>query len=230
MKQRIIIALVLLFGVAVISSSQSNISQPSPVGITQVGGATISTAASGVQKVGIVGNGGASVDSVIGNATAPTNQIVTGGVYNSSLPTLTSGQSSARQLNSKGEQLIQVDTTGGNGCHNPNATLTSVYNGATSGTSLTQILALSGTTKIFVCSMSVINTSGTSPTFALSYGTGTACGTGTGSLTFAVPTSTTTPVTFNGPIVGVTPAGNALCYIQTGTTPINKFILTYVQQ
>ena len=119
---------------------------------------------------------------------------------------------------------------GANACQNQAATLVGVYNGATSGTSSVQIVALSGTAKIYVCSMSVINTSGTTPTFALTYGTGTACATGTGNITFPVATSTTVPVTFNGPIVGVTPAGNALCYIQTGTTPINKFVLTYVQQ
>jgi hypothetical protein len=123
-----------------------------------------------------------------------------------------------------------VSGGGGNPCLNPWVTLTPVYNGSTSGTSAVQIVALSGTTKIYVCSLSVIETSGTSPTFALEYGTGTACATGTGNITFPVLTSTTVPVTFNGPIVGVTPAGNALCYLQGGTSPINKFVLTYVQQ
>lgn len=37
-------------------------------------------------------------------------------------------------------------------------------------------------------------------------------------------------IALNGPIVGLTPAGNALCYLQGSTTPINKFVLTYVQQ
>jgi hypothetical protein len=126
-------------------------------------------------------------------------------------------------------QVVAISPNSGNACANPSAGLTSVYNGATSGTSAVQVVALSGTTKVYVCSLSVVLTSGTSPTFALVYGTGTACGTGQGNVTFPVST-TATPITYNGPIVGVTPAGNALCYLQTGTTPINKFVLTYVQQ
>jgi hypothetical protein len=72
------------------------------------------TAASGVLKVGVVGGAaGATVDAVIGAATAPTNQIVTGGVYNSTLPTLTTGQSAARQLDAKGQQLVDLNYVAG---------------------------------------------------------------------------------------------------------------------
>jgi len=84
------------------------------VDVNYVAGAAVSTAASGVQKVGIVGNAGATVDAVIGNATAPTNQIVTGGVYNSTLPTLTTGQSAARQLDAKGQTLTDTNYVAGN--------------------------------------------------------------------------------------------------------------------
>lgn len=49
-------------------------SSPSPVNVSQVGGSALSTAASGVQKVGIVGNAAATVDAAI-NGAAPTNAI-----------------------------------------------------------------------------------------------------------------------------------------------------------
>jgi hypothetical protein len=120
---------------------------------------------------------------------------------------------------------------GGNPCLNPDSTLTPVYVSATSGTAETAIVAVSGSTKVYVCSLSVLGTSGTTPTFALTYGTGTACAAGVGNIVFPFSTtSTTVPTTWNGPLVGVTPASNGLCYLQTGTLPIAKFILTYIQQ
>ena len=82
--------------------------------LAKVGGSTVSTAAAGVQKVGVVGNSGATVDAAIGAATAPTNQIVTGGVFNSTKPTLTNGQSAAVQLDSKGNQLGVIRDAAGN--------------------------------------------------------------------------------------------------------------------
>lgn len=50
----------------------------------------------------IIGNGGATLDATIGAATAPTNMVAVGGVYNSTEITLTNGQSAAQQLDSKG--------------------------------------------------------------------------------------------------------------------------------
>lgn len=48
-----------------------------PVNNTQVGGTSVSTAAAGVQKVGIVGNAGATVDQAPGSA-IPTNAVQMG--------------------------------------------------------------------------------------------------------------------------------------------------------
>lgn len=84
------------------------------VNLKTVGGSSVSTAAGGVQKVGVVGNSGATVDASIGAATAPTNQVVTGGVFNSTKPTLTTGQSAAVQLDSKGNELSVVRDAAGN--------------------------------------------------------------------------------------------------------------------
>lgn len=73
----------------------------------QVAGAATSTAASGVQKVGVVGNAGATVDGAPA-ATAPTNAVQVGVQFNTSPTTLTTGQMGAAQANSKGELLTQV--------------------------------------------------------------------------------------------------------------------------
>lgn len=47
-----------------------------------------------------------NVQGVIGNATAPASMIVTGGVFNTTKPTLTTGQSAAFQSNSSGSLLV----------------------------------------------------------------------------------------------------------------------------
>lgn len=123
----------------------------------------------------------------------------------------------------------QQYNAGGNACANRNATLVSITNSATSGTSAVQIVALSGTSKIYICSLTVLQTSGTSPTFSLESGTGTNCASSTTVLVFPFAGSATTATTFASP-VAVTAAGFALCYLQTGTTPVYKFVMTYIQQ
>jgi hypothetical protein len=67
-----------------------------------VAGTAVVTAAAGVQKVGVSGATGASMDAPIGAGTAAANMMQVGGVYNSTIPALTTGQSVA----------VEVDTTG----------------------------------------------------------------------------------------------------------------------
>jgi len=108
----------------------------------------------------------------------------------------------------------------GNPCLNSLAPLKSIT-GATSGTAATQT--------IYVCSLTVMAVSGTTPTFSLVYGTGSNCATGQGTTVAAFSTATAGQVfTFAWP-VAVLPAGNALCYLDSGTTPIQNYQLTYVQ-
>jgi hypothetical protein len=125
--------------------------------------------------------------------------------------------------------VVAQSPNGGNPCQNPNATLAMVA-GQTSGTSSTQLIALNGSTKIYVCSMTIQGISGTTPTFALRYGTGTACATGTVTIIGAFTTTANATYVWAGPSAFVTIAGQALCYIQTGTTPIANYAITYVQQ
>lgn len=73
MRRSIFLAFVLVISATLISETQGlNISQPSPINVFQLGGSAVSTAASGVQKVGITGNAGAVVDAAT-NAAAPAN-------------------------------------------------------------------------------------------------------------------------------------------------------------
>lgn len=123
--------------------------------------------------------------------------------------------------------VVVQSPNGGNPCSSPSATLQMVT-GSASGTTATQIIALSGSTKIYVCAINFGTGTGAG-TISLLYGTGTNCATGQAILmqAFSVPA---TSALYLGPVVGVTPAGNALCYIQTGTTPTAKYTVTYVQQ
>ncbi|MGH7975014.1 MAG: hypothetical protein ACREBR_05785 [bacterium] len=81
-----------------------------PVNVTQIAGASISTAAAGTQLVGIEGYAGGTLDSAQ-NTVAPANALVAGGVYNSAAPTLTSGNASQLQLDVNGQlKVVSTDT------------------------------------------------------------------------------------------------------------------------
>jgi hypothetical protein len=120
---------------------------------------------------------------------------------------------------------IAAGTT--NGCMSPGSTLITVA-GTTTGTSATQIIALTAGKKIFICSMALGNSTGTTPTFSLVYGTGTNCVTGQTVIMPAFPEPAGIQ-DFAGP-VGVTASANELCYLQTGTTPVTNYMITYTQQ
>jgi hypothetical protein len=96
---------------------------------------------------------------------------------------------------------------------------------------ITQLVALSGTTRVYVCSysLSVATTSGVG-TLQFSYGTGTTCGTGTGNLTGPISLVASTPDNVAGlsPQFN-TPAGNALCLTATGTGASASGYVTYGQ-
>jgi hypothetical protein len=83
--------------------------------LTQVNGSTVSTAATGVQKVGITGNAGAAVDAAGQNASAPANEIIVGGQFNTTPTTITSGNVSPLQLDSSGNLKVNVAAGGASG-------------------------------------------------------------------------------------------------------------------
>lgn len=122
---------------------------------------------------------------------------------------------------------VQQSAAAGNPCVNPAVVLVSLT-GATSGTTAVQIVALSGTTKIYVCSLTVIGVSGTAPTFSLVQGTGVNCATGQSVVRQSWATTAGTLYHFASP-VAVGAAGNAFCYLSGGTLPVQNYQLTYVQ-
>ena len=124
--------------------------------------------------------------------------------------------------------VVAVSPNGGNPCLNPSSTLVAV-SGVTSGTSGVQIVAASGSTKIYICSLTVVGVSGTTPKFSLEYGTGSNC------VVVPVPflglftTTAGVAYAFANPVY-ITPASQEVCYIDTGTTPVQDYMMTYVQQ
>jgi hypothetical protein len=107
-----------------IATNQSNL----PTNWAQINGSTISTAAAGVQKVGIAGNAGGAFDAAGQNAPAPGNELIVGGQYNSSPTTITSGNVSPLQLDSSGNLFVNLKVvptiTPPNLIVNPTSTLT----------------------------------------------------------------------------------------------------------
>lgn len=126
-------------------------------------------------------------------------------------------------------QIAQAGVSGANACLNPHSNLQTAFV-SMSTTALTQFIAASAGTRIYVCSAIFTNSTATNPV-QLEYGTGSNCGTGTTVAVdkFTAPASTASPVILTGPVF-VTPASQALCYIQSGTTPTASMAITYVQQ
>src|SRR5271157_1553237 len=102
--------------------------------MSSVAGTATVTAAAGIQKVGISGATGATVDAVITAATAPANAIASLSVYQATQPSLTTGQSVALQNDSAGNLQISY------GCN--------VTTGATLPTALNSTQYITGTTTI----------------------------------------------------------------------------------
>jgi hypothetical protein len=93
-------------GASAITTLPVSISGNQAVNVAQVGGSNVSTAAAGVQKVGLVGNAGATVDSTVGAGAAPTNQVVVGSVYSATAPAPTAGQAMAQQADQAGNLRV----------------------------------------------------------------------------------------------------------------------------
>lgn len=100
-----------------------------------------------------------------------------------------------------------------------------------SSATTTSLVAISGTTSIYVCGWQLQTVSGTTPTIQFEYGTGAACtsptvltGTYTGAAlqVFTSPSSDTSLLK--------TPSANGLCLVTGGTTPNVQGFVTFVQQ
>lgn len=94
-----------------------------------------------------------------------------------------------------------------------------------------ELVAISGSTVIYVCGFSANAAAGTAPGFRFIHGTGSVCATGLTGLTgiYLLALSGNTSYTPGGTAFK-TPAGNALCIDVSGTTPDIRGVLTYVRQ
>lgn len=92
----------------------------------------------------------------------------------------------------------------------------------------TELVALSAGKRVYVCGF-VLNGAGAT-TATLKYGTGTACGSGTTSLTGALKFVDGTTIAYGGGVgyVAKTPAGNALCWTNSGSIQVSGLV-TYTQ-
>jgi hypothetical protein len=160
------------------------------------------------------------------STTQPPAVAQVGGWVTTAAPSYSTTTLNPLSLDAAGNLRVAQPVTG-NPCLNPNATLAWVA-GSTSGTSAVQIIALSGSNRIYICSLNVTGVSGTTPAFGLVYGTGTNCGTGQTTVQGAFTTTAAALYSFHGP-GPITAAGTALCYLNTGTTPVQRYSITYVQ-
>lgn len=122
-------------------------------------------------------------------------------------------------------------------CQNPNFTKQSAVINVSTATT-TALVAVSGTTKVYVCgfSFTILGLATTGGSAQFESGTGTACASNAAVLTGAFVGSNTaggsTPIV-SPPLSGSvtsTPAANGLCLVTTGTLPSFQGIVTFIQQ
>jgi hypothetical protein len=155
-------------------------------------------------------------------AVQPSGNYFNANLYASSTAVGLGGNTAANSL------PVAEATNQGNPCFNPNSTPVTLT-GASSGTSATQLIALSAGKQIFLCSVVLTAISGTTPKYTLEYGTGTNCATLAG--TFVGPSASATAGNiFSYPNAFIVPASDELCYLMSGTTPVFDYAIIYVQQ
>ena len=179
---------------------------------------------SGAPTVNLTAVAGTTLGAVANYGTSPGAVAVPGvNAYVTNTPAVTgSGTFTVSQINTAG-------TT--DPCANPSLIKSSAAINVSSATT-TQIVALSGTTKIYVCEADV-NAVGTSPSVKFITGTGTACATPDQTLTGAmVPSATVGTVHFGyGGSMWTSNAGDELCLVSAGGTVTTETgFVTYVQQ
>ena len=109
---------------------------------------------------------------------------------------------------------------------------------AISSATTVQLIALSGTTTIYVCGFTAAAGAGTNPSIQFEYGTGANCAGSPTVLTGAMATGVTVATGVPGPIftsagagtVFKSAAGNEICAVTAGTTPNFQGFISYVQQ
>lgn len=193
--------------------------------LTQVNTLAVSTAASGVQKVGIVGNAGAAFDAA-NNAAAPANVLVQGVevIAQGSQPTAATAANVRRQLAStEGVIYVQEGNSNRFSCFV-----------ASTATVTTQCQAAPGAgLRAYITSVTLTNAVATAQSMDIVFGTGSACVTGTTAITnkffFVGGTqsgSLNASVSFTTPLVPT--AANAICVRPTAATAFGATITGFI--
>ena len=220
------------------------------VSLAQIGTGTVATSGTGVQKVGIVGNAGATVDKTAAGAASTNSVQIEGVASGTAVPisaasgsiasgaiasgALASGSvaSGAFASGSISAGAIAAGASAGDPC---TFGTKSNYALSTNATALTQIIAASGSTKVYICSIAVVAAGASA--FNLNYGTGSNCGTGTAALVGSTTAANGMSFAANGGLtlgngsgtVAVTPASQAVCTVQSNAV-YESGVITYVQQ
>lgn len=171
--------------------------------------AALPTGTNTIGKVDILGNAGATLDATVGAATAPTNGLAVLGVYNSTQPSPSNGQSVAIQLDANG------GLRGAPGC-------TGVINIAQTATTDVHTFTHFG----YICSIMLV--SATAQSIGIDEGTGTTCETSGTALIGVSSTSSATAqvaVAANGgfsmgagiPFLKLQTSADHLCVLQSST-------------
>ncbi len=193
------------------------------VNVAQIAAATVSTAAAGVQKVGISGNAAAAIDAA-NNAAAPANVLVAG-VQLQSGATATAG--TAGQVGSPVAGLDHVLYVRPGGPVNWSCFVDAV-------TVMTQCRAAPAAgIKAYVTSMACSNQAATANNIDVTFGTGANCATGTTALTHkffgGTLATTTSPFviqqTFWAPLNPT--AANAICVRPSAATAFGCTLTGY---
>jgi len=87
-------------------SNDSSLAANQSVNVAQIAGSTTSTAATGVQKLGVTGNTGAALDAAGQNVAAPANELLIGGTFNTTPTTIVSGNMSPLQMTSAARLIV----------------------------------------------------------------------------------------------------------------------------
>ena len=181
--------------------------------VAQFGGTNISTG---------TGAGGAGIPRVTisNDSSLAANQAVNVSQINGVTPLMGNGNT--------GTGSHRVTTADNDPCQTSGRTKSAVVVAVTDDA---QLVALSGSTIIYVCGFSVTVT-GTTPTFRLISGTGTVCATGLTGRTGAYAPLPGTYMQGGGGSATLlaTAAGEALCIDVEGTSPSVQGVLTYIRQ
>jgi len=91
---------------------QINPQQTPPVSVSQINGSAVSTAASGIQKVGVVGNGGVAFDKTATGAAATNSVQIEGVASGTAVPVSLGANQSVNVAQVNGHTVVEATTSG----------------------------------------------------------------------------------------------------------------------